>query len=414
MIPELFKYLKINRYNFQTLRCDLVAGLTVAIVALPLSMALAIASGASPEKGLITAIVAGFFISLLGGTRLQIGGPTGAFIIIVYDVIAKYGYDGLLLATFLAGIILIIAGYLRLGKIIEHVSHSVITGFTAGLAIVLASSQIKDFFGLSIDQIPSHFIEKWGVYFANFNSINFFALVIAAGSLLVIIVQRKYFSKLPGFLMVVILASLSIYLFQLPVETIGSKYPGIGQDLLRPAFPVWNGSLIIQLLPSAFTIAFLAAVESLLCAVITDRMTDYKHNPNQELVGQGIANIASSIFGGVSATGALARTVTNIQAGAKTPIAGITHCLLILLFVMFGMNLTTYIPLACLSGILMVVAWNMSEAKNFMALFKDSKIDYAIMLITFFTTIFIGVSESISIGLILSFIAKKWFEPAKS
>jgi len=214
--------------------------------------------------------------------------------------------------------------------------------------------------------------------------------------------------------MVVILASLSIYLFQLPVETIGSKYPGIGQDLLRPAFPVWNGSLIIQLLPSAFTIAFLAAVESLLCAVITDRMTDYKHNPNQELVGQGIANIASSIFGGVSATGALARTVTNIQAGAKTPIAGITHCLLILLFVMFGMNLTTYIPLACLSGILMVVAWNMSEAKNFMALFKDSKIDYAIMLITFFTTIFIGVSESISIGLILSFAAKKWFESAKS
>ncbi len=414
MIPELFKYIKVNHYNAQTFRSDFIAGTTVAIVALPLSMALAIASGASPEKGLITAIVAGFFISLLGGTRLQIGGPTGAFIIIVYDVIAKYGYDGLLLATFLAGILLIIAGYLKLGKIIEHVSHSVITGFTTGLAIVLVSSQVKDFFGLSIDSVPSHFVEKWIIFISNFHSINFYSATIGFLSLFFIIAQRKYFSKLPGFLIVVILSSLFVYFFHVPVETIGSKYPDIGTDLFHPTLPVWDLPLVIKVLPSAFTIAFLAAVESLLCAVITDRMTNYKHNPNQELVGQGIANIASSIFGGVSATGALARTVTNIQAGAKTPIAGITHCLLILLFVLFGMSLTSYIPLACLSGILVMVAWNMSEAKHFIALLKDSKINYLIMLTTFFITIFVGVSESISVGLLLSFAAKKWLEPAKS
>lgn len=408
MIPELFKYIRHEGYKLSTFQADLIAGITVAIVALPLSMALAIASGASPEKGLVTAVVAGFFISFLGGTRLQIGGPTGAFIIIVFDVIAEHGYDGLLLATFMAGIILIISGYAKLGKIIEHVPHCVLTGFTTGLSIILLSSQIKDFFGLSIQQVPSHFIEKWYVYFAHFSTINPFALMIGVISLLIILLQRKYFAKLPGFLIVVIISSIMIYVFHLPVETIGSKYPNIAIGLPTPQLPEWNISLLIQLLPSALTIAFLAGVESLLCAVITDRMTKYKHNSNQELVGQGIANITSSLFGGISATGALARTVTNIQAGAKTPMAGIIHSLLILSFIALGMNLTKFIPLACLSGILFVVAWNMSEAKNFISLFKNSKVEYSIMLITFFTTIFIGVSEAISIGLILSLLAKRY------
>jgi SulP family sulfate permease len=408
MIPELYKYIKHEGYKLSTFQADFIAGLTVAIVALPLSMALAIASGASPEKGLVTAVVAGFFISFAGGTRLQIGGPTGAFIIIVFDVIAEHGYDGLLLATFMAGIILIISGYAKLGKIIEHVPHCVLTGFTTGLSIILLSSQIKDFFGLSIQQVPSHFIEKWYVYFLHFSTINPFALMIGVISLLIILFQRKYFAKLPGFLIVVIISSIMIYVFHLPVETIGSKYPNIEIGLPTPQLPEWDISLLIQLLPSALTIAFLAGVESLLCAVITDRMTKYKHNSNQELVGQGIANIASSLFGGISATGALARTVTNIQAGAKTPMAGIIHSLLILSFIVLGMNLTKFIPLACLSGILFVVAWNMSEAKNFISLFKNSKVEYSIMLITFFTTIFIGVSEAISIGLILSLLAKRY------
>jgi SulP family sulfate permease len=408
MIPELYKYIQTETYNFDTLRADIIAGITVAIVALPLSMALAIASGASPEKGLVTAVVAGFFISFLGGTRLQIGGPTGAFIIIVFDVIAEHGYDGLLLATLMAGIILIISGYAKLGKIIEHVPHCVLTGFTTGLSIILISSQIKDFFGLSIEQVPSHFIEKWNVYFSHFASINFFAVTIAVASILIILIQRKFFTKLPGFLIVVIISSIVIYIFHLPVETIGSRYPNIAIGFPSPQLPNWNLPLLIQLLPSALTIAFLAGVESLLCAVITDRMTNYKHNSNQELVAQGVANIASSLFGGISATGALARTVTNIHAGAKTPLAGIIHCLLILCFIIYGMNLTKYIPLACLSGILFIVAWNMSEAKNFLSLFKNSKVEYSIMLITFFTTIFIGVSEAISIGLILSLIAKRY------
>jgi SulP family sulfate permease len=408
MVPEIFKYIRHHGYPFSTLQADFIAGLTVAIVALPLSMALAIASGASPEKGLVTAVVAGFFISFAGGTRLQIGGPTGAFIIIVFDVIAEHGYDGLLLATFMAGIILIISGYLKLGKIIEHVPHCVLTGFTTGLSIILLSSQIKDFFGLSIDQVPSHFIEKWQVYFSNFHSINTYAVFISVLSLCVIVIQRKYFSKLPGFLIVVILASIIISLFQLPVETIGSRYPNIAVGFPSPQLPAWDTALLIKLLPSALTIAFLAGVESLLCAVITDRMTKYKHNSNQELIGQGVANIASCLFGGISATGALARTVTNIHAGGKTPVAGMIHSLLILCFILVGMDLTKYIPMASLSGILFVVAWNMSEAKNFMSLFKTSKTEYYIMLITFLATIFIGISEAISIGLILSLLAKRY------
>lgn len=408
MLPELYKYIRIQGYDLITLKSDFIAGVTVAIVALPLSMALAIASGASPEKGLITAVVAGFFISLLGGTRLQIGGPTGAFIIIVFDIIAKYGYEGLLLSTFMAGIILIISGYLKFGKIIEHVPHNVLTGFTTGLSIILLSSQIKDFLGLAIQNLPSHFIEKWQIILSNLDTINLKAFSISFMSLLIIFIQRKYYKKVPGFLIIVILFSVFVSLTHVSVETIGTRYPDITLGIPIPSLPSWDIYYLIKLLPSALTIAFLAGVESLLCAVITDRMTKFKHDSNQELVGQGIANIASSLFGGISATGAVARTVTNIQSGAKTPIAGIIHSLLILIFIFFGLNLIKFVPLSCLSAILFIVAWNMSDIKVFISYFKSSKIECSIMLITFFLTIFVGVSEAITLGLLCSLLAKKF------
>ncbi|NCP01729.1 MAG: sodium-independent anion transporter, partial [Sphingomonadales bacterium] len=343
--PKLFTLLK-NGYTKNDLQSDLLAGLTVAIVALPLAMALAIASGASPDKGLITAVIAGFLISLFGGSRVQIGGPTGAFVVVVYNVIAQHGYDGLILATLMAGLILLVAGYARMGQIIKFIPHPVVTGFTAGIAVIIASSQVKDFLGLRIENVPADFIPKWESYFAGLDTLSLPTLGVGLATLLIIIVLRRFAPKMPGYLIAVGICAALVALFNIPVETIGSRFPDIPTGLPMPELPAWDLAKLQSVIPSAFTIAFLAGIEALLSAVVADGMTGYKHRSNQELVGQGIANIASGLFGGLPATGAIARTATNIKAGGRTPMAGIFHALFILLFMLFAMDIMAFVPMA--------------------------------------------------------------------
>lgn len=343
-------------YSFDRFRRDAVAGLTVAIVALPLAMALGIASGASPDKGLVTAVVAGFLISALGGSRAQVGGPTGAFVVVVFDVIARHGYDGLLLATLLAGLILIIAGYAKLGALVKFIPYPVVTGFTAGIAVIIASSEVKDFFGLSIDKVPADFLPKWQTYLGALGTISLPTLAIGAGSLLLIVVLRRVAPRLPGFLIAIVIASAGVALLHLPVETIGSRFPHIPAGLPAPAMPDISLAKVQAILPSAFTIAFLAGIEALLSAVVADGMIGSRHRSNQELVGQGVANIASALFGGLPATGAIARTATNIRAGALTPVAGMLHALFLLLFILFATGLMAVVPMAALAAILFMVA----------------------------------------------------------
>lgn len=389
-------------YDLSKFKADIIAGLTVAIVALPLSMALAIASGASPDKGLITAIIAGFMISLLGGSRVQIGGPTGAFIVVVFSVIAQHGYDGLLLATLTAGAILVIAGYAQFGKVIKFIPYPVVTGFTTGIALIIAFSQIKDFFGFQIEKLPAEFIPKLMSYSEHIDTINLTSLYIGSAALIIIILLKRYAPKLPGYLIAIASMAIITYGMHLNVDTIGSRFPNMPSNVPMPSMPVWNWSLFVEIIPSAFTIAFLAGIESLLSAVVADGMTGYKHRSNQELVGQGFANIASAFFGGMPATGAIARTATNIKAGGNTPIAGIVHALFILLFMLFATNLMTFVPLAALSAILFVVAWNMSEVKHFIHIFKLSKRDLLVMILTFTLTIFVDLSVAIGVGVTLS------------
>lgn len=401
--PQIFSSIK-NGYNKTDLKSDIIAGFTVAVIAFPLSMALAIASGTSPDKGLITAIIAGFFISAFGGSKLQIGGPTGAFTVIIFNVIQNHGYDGLLIATIIAGIILIVAGYLRFGQSIKYIPYSVIVGFTSGIAIIIASSQIKDFFGLNIAEIPSNFITKWLIYFKNYNHINYYSFFISLLSLSLILVINRFFPKVPSYITVVILMTAFVMLFNLPITTIGTNFPEINFLVPKPSIPYFDLTKIIEVIPSAFIIAFLAGIESLLSATIADGMTGLRHRPNQELIGQGIANIFSSIFGGIAATGAIARTAANIKSGAKTPFAGIFHSLFLLIFVLFTAKLIIYLPLAVLSAILLIVAWNMSEIHNFINIYKSSKGDRLVLLTTFILTITVDLTVAISVGVILSLI----------
>ncbi|EQB06410.1 sulfate permease [Sphingobium quisquiliarum P25] len=389
-------------YSLDRLRRDAVAGLTVAIVALPLAMALAIASGASPDKGLITAIVAGFLISGLGGSRVQVGGPTGAFVVVVFNVIAQHGYDGLLLATLIAGGMLIVAGYAKLGSLIRFIPHPVVTGFTAGIAVIIATSQVKDFLGLPIDQVPADFIEKWRAYFAALVSVQWTALAIGAGSLALIAALRRWAPRLPGFLIAIIIASAAAALLHLPVETIGSRYPDIASGLPAPALPDVSFAKIQAILPSAFTIAFLAGIEALLSAVVADGMIGSRHRSNQELVGQGVANIASALFGGLPATGAIARTATNIKAGATTPVAGMLHAAFLLLFVLLASGLMAYVPLAALAAILFVVAWSMSEQDRFLLLLRMPGSDRVLLLLTFALTVLVDLTVAIGVGVTLA------------
>ena len=399
--PKLITVLH-EGYTPVDFRRDALAGLTVAIVALPLAMALAIASGASPDKGLVTAVVAGFLISLLGGSRVQIGGPTGAFVVVVFNVIAQHGLDGLVLATLMAGFILIGAGYAGLGNLVRFIPQPVITGFTAGIAVIIASSQVKDFLGLSMTQVPADFLPRWGAYFRALGSVEIGALAIGAGSLALIISLRKWAPRLPGFLIAVLAASAVVTLLHLPVETIGSRFPDLPTGLPAPALPDISLLKIQSLIPSAFTIAFLAGIEALLSAVVADGMIGSRHRSGQELVGQGVANLASALLGGLPATGAIARTATNIRAGGITPIAGMLHAVFLLLFMLFASRLMAYVPLAALAAILFMVAWGMSEHHRFIQLLRMPNGDRALLLLTFFLTVLVDLTVAIGVGVTLA------------
>ena len=389
-------------YSLGTLRADAVAGLTVAIVALPLAMALGIASGASPDKGLVTAVVAGFLISALGGSRVQVGGPTGAFVVVIFNVITQHGYDGLLIATFLAGFILIAAGVLRLGQMIKFIPHPVVTGFTAGIAVIIASSQVKDFLGLSIAEVPAEFVPKWQAYFGAMASTSWVTLGIGAGSLAIIILLRRFAPKLPAFLIAVLVSSIAVVVLKLPVDTIGSRFPDIPAGLPMPSLPEISLAKIAAVMPSAFTIAFLAGIEALLSAVVADGMIGTRHRSNQELIGQGVANLGSAMFGGLPATGAIARTATNIRSGAQTPVAGILHAVFLLLFVLFATDLMAFVPMAALAAILFMVAWGMSEYERFLALLRMPNSDRAVLLLTFGLTVLVDLTVAIGVGVTLA------------
>ncbi|HOV09099.1 MAG TPA: SulP family inorganic anion transporter [Spirochaetota bacterium] len=398
--PKFFSLFKT--FTKEQIIKDITAGVVVAIIALPLSIALAIASGATPEKGLHTAIIAGFLISFLGGSRVQIGGPTGAFVIIVFNIIQKYGYDGLLVATIMAGFFLIIFGLLKLGTFIRLIPYPITTGFTSGIAVVIFTTQIKDFLGLSIDKMPSGFISMWKIFLLNIHSINYWAFGIALASLTLILLWPKITDKIPGSLVAVILSSIFVYFFNMPVETIGSRFGEISSSLPSISIPQVSIEQIEHLIMPAMTIALLAGIESLLSAVVADGMIGGAHRPNTELIAQGVANIASASFGGLPATGAIARTAANVNNGGRTPLAGMTHAVVLLVMLILLMPLAKYIPMAALAAILVFVAYNMSEWHSFKMLLKAPKSDITVLLVTFFLTVLIDLVVAIEIGMIFA------------
>ena len=398
--PKLFDTLK--NYNKKQFTNDVLAGIIVGIVALPLAIAFGIASGVTPEKGLITAVVAGFIISALGGSRVQIGGPTGAFIVIVYGIVQTYGVDGLIIATFMAGIMLIILGIARAGAVIKFIPHPLIIGFTSGIALIIFSSQVKDFLGLNMGNVPADFIEKWRAYFLHAGSINWYALLIACVTVLIIILWPKVTQKIPGSLIAILVTTVAVQFLNLPVETIGSRFGIISSSIPAPKIPHVDFATFKHLVAPAFTIAMLCAIESLLSAVVADGMISGNHRSNMELIAQGTANIFSSIFGGIPATGAIARTATNVKNGGRTPVAGIVHAVTLLLILLILGKWASYIPIANLAGILIIVAYNMSEWRNFRSVLKGPKGDVAVLLITFFLTVLIDLTVAIEIGMVLA------------
>lgn len=398
--PKLFTTLK--GYTKAQFTNDAIAGIVVGIVALPLAIAFAIASGVSPEKGLYTAIIAGFIISAFGGSRVQIGGPTGAFIVIVYGIVQKYGIDGLTIATFIAGIMLMIMGFAKFGSVIKFIPHPLIVGFTSGIALIIFSSQMKDFFGLEMGAVPSEFIDKWVDYFHHFNSVNWYAIIVALGTVIITFGFSKITSKVPGSLIAIIFFTVIANLLNWPVETIGSKFGEIPSSLPMPVVPHIDFNTIRHLIQPAFTIALLGGIESLLSAVVADGMIGSSHRSNTELIAQGGANIFSSIFGGIPATGAIARTATNIKNGGRTPVAGIIHAVTLLIIMLFIGKWATLIPMSCLAGILVVVAYNMSEWHSFVSVAKGPKSDVAILFTTFFLTVLVDLTVAIEIGMVLS------------
>lgn len=402
--PRLLHCLK--NYNRKTLVADIMAGIIVGIVALPLAIAFGIASGVTPEKGIITAIVAGFVISALGGSKVQIGGPTGAFIIIIYGIIQQYGLEGLTIATIMAGIFLILFGFLHLGTIIKYIPYPIVVGFTSGIAITIFTTQVKDLFGFGIAEVPSDFIEKWQCYLTNFSSADLWSSVIGLVSVAVIMISPKINKKIPGSLVAIILMTvLALVLRQYAgvstIETIGDRF-SISNSLPSAEVPDITWETIKSLVAPAFTIAILGAIESLLSAAVADGVIGDHHNSNTELVAQGFANLASPIFGGIPATGAIARTMTNINNGGRTPIAGIVHAFVLLLIFLFLMPLAKYIPMACLAGVLVVVSYGMSGWRSFLALMKNPKSDVTVLLITFFLTIIFDLTIAIEVGLIIA------------
>lgn len=402
-IPKSITVIAQEGYSFGKLRADATAGLTVAIVAVPLAMAIAIASGVTPAQGLITAVVGGFLISALGGARFQIGGPTGAFIVVVYGVVHRYGYDGLALATMMAGAILIIAGLLRVGDWIKYIPEPVVTGFTAGIAVIIFTSQLRDLFGLAMTDVPAEFIAKIGALWSARGSANSWALGLAGAALAAILLLQRYLPRWPSLLIAVAGSTLAVWALNLPVETIGSRF-GAAAAAALPAMhiPVFTLERAQLLMPSALTIAFLAGVESLLSAMVADGMTGRRHRSNCEIVAQGVANMASPLFGGISATGAIARTATNIRAGAATPFAGMFHALFVLVFMLALGPLIAHVPLASLAAVLTIVAWNMSERERFWHLLRGLNGDRAVLLATFLLTVLVDLTLAIEVGVVLA------------
>lgn len=402
--PKLITYIKKNGYSKGDFFKDALSGLSVAIVALPLAMAIAIASNLPPERGLFTAIVAGFLISALGGSRYQVGGPTAAFIVTVALVAMKHGYEGLVLATIMAGFLLIIMAFARAGELIKFIPYPVITGFTSGIALLIVFSQLRDFFGLSIKTMPPDFIDKLILYITHLHETNFYAVIVALISIGIIIFMTKKYPKIPGPIVVVSLSALAVWLWGIPIDTIESRFGAIPSMLPTPTFPDITFAKIRMLFPDAITIAVLAAIESLLSAVVADGMAGTKHKPNTELLAQGIANISSSIFGGLPATGAIARTATNIKAGAVSPVSGILHAFWLLLFMILLAPLIVKVPLAALSAILIVVAWNMSEIKHIQSIMKAPRADRVVLLVTFALTVLVDLNFAIQAGISLAAI----------
>ncbi len=388
----------LQTYDKQLFTADLVAGITVAMVALPLSLAIAIASGADPAKGLVTAIIAGFLISLLGGSRVQIGGPTGAFIVVVFSVIAEHGYDGLVIATFMAGLILLVAGFLRAGRLIQLVPEPVINGFTVGIAIIIATSQLKDLFGLSIAQVPAEFFGKLEALWHARDSLNVSTLVIGLLTMVLIVVLRRAAPRWPGLIVAVAITSALVAIFDLPVDTIQSRFGDLPRNLPAPAVPALDTARVVELLPSAFIIAFLAGVESLLSAMVADRMIAGQHRSNAELIAQGAANLGSALFGGLPATGAIARTATNIRAGGKTPVAGLVHALTILLVMLIAAPLAGYLAMPALAGLLILTAWNMSEPHRWREYLHDRRSEQFLLVVTLVLTVVADLTVAIGVG----------------
>ena len=401
--PKMFS--AIRNYNKQTFMADFMAGIIVGIVALPLAIAFGIASGVSPEKGIITAIVAGLMISVFGGSKVQIGGPTGAFIVIVYGIIQQYGIQGLTIATLMAGVFLILLGVLRLGTIIKYIPYPIVVGFTSGIAVTIFTTQIKDLLGMSIEGgVPSDFIEKWGTYLYNIGNIDLWSTLVGIVSVVIIAVTPRFSKKVPGSLVAIIVMTVAALLLKqyagiTSIETIGDRF-SINSTLPGAVVPELTWETVKGLVGPAVTIAVLGAIESLLSATVADGVIGDHHNSNTELIGQGIANIASPLFGGIPATGAIARTMTNINNGGRTPIAGIVHAVVLLLIFLFLMPLAQYIPMACLAGVLVVVSYGMSGWRSFMAMLRNPKSDITVLLLTFFLTIIFDLTVAIEFGLI--------------
>lgn len=402
MKPKFFSMIKNKEITREQAIRDIIAGIIVAIIALPLSIALGISSGVSPERGLITAIFAGFIISFLGGSKVQIGGPTGAFVVIIYSIIQEYGLNGLITATIMAGVILIVMGLLKFGSLIKYIPQTITVGFTTGIAVTLMSTQIKDFFGLQIDNVPAEFFGKWTSYFTNIGSLNLWSLIIGVGSIIIIVLWPKFNRTIPGSMMALVISTICVSLFNLPIETIGSRFQEISSSVPTPLLPEFDIATINKLFAPAMTIAVLAMLESLLSAVVADGMISDTHDSNMELVAQGLANITCGLFGGIPATGAIARTAANVKSGGKSPISGMIHAITLLATMLILMPLAKMIPMTVLAAILMVVSYNMSEWRVFKALLKAPKSDVTVLLITFGCTVAFDLVVAIGIGMIMT------------
>lgn len=405
--PKLLS--ELRHYNAAKFKDDLVAGLVVGIVALPLAIAFGIASGVTPTVGLITAIIGGFLVSALGGNSVQIGGPTGAFIVIVYNIIQLYGLQGLAIATFMAGVILVLLGLFRLGTVIKFIPYPIVVGFTSGIALTIFSTQIVDLFGLTVDKVPSDFISKWGVYFANYGTMHLPTLIVGLVTIAIIVAAPYVSKKLPGALIAIVLMTVAVFCLKTfagveGIETIGDRFGKLPAEMPLPHWLGLNMTTINVLLPSAFTIAVLGAIESLLSATVADGATGNNTRNNTELIGQGIANMAVPFFGGIPVTGAIARTMTNITNGGRTPVAGVVHAVVLLLIFLFLMPLINYVPMACLAGVLVMVAYNMSGWRTVLSIFKNPKSDVTVLIVTFLLTVIFDLTIAIEIGLLLAIV----------